>query len=79
MTKSNLHNLEGFKRAVSSTVRALANDAEIEVSFGTAPTPTQGQLRLPMVYSDMSKQEIADIIDHFRIDLLHLLGGESLQ
>ncbi len=61
MTKSNLHNLENFKRAVSSTVRALANDAEIEVSFGTAPTPTAGQLRLPMVYSDMSKQEIAEL------------------
>ncbi len=61
MSKSNLNSIEDFKRAVSSTVRALANDAEIEVSFGTAPPPTAGQLRLPMVYSDMSADEIAEL------------------
>ena len=61
MSKSNLQNLEDFKRAVSSTVRALANDAEVEVSFGTAPAPSPGQLRLPMVYSDMSDGEIAEL------------------
>ncbi len=53
--------MEDFKRAVSSTVRALANDADIEVSFGTAPTIIPGQLRLPMVYSDMSASEIAEL------------------
>ena len=61
MSKGNLHNLEDFKRAVSSTVRALGNDAEIDVSFGTAPSPVPGQLRLPMVYSDMSAAEIAEL------------------
>ncbi|MEZ5759051.1 MAG: cobaltochelatase subunit CobT [Emcibacteraceae bacterium] len=61
MKKTNLRNLEDFKRAVSSTVRALASDAEIEVSFGTAPAPAAGQLRLPMVYSDMSVEEIAEL------------------
>ena len=61
LSKNNLHNLENFKRAVSSTVRSLANDPEVEVSFGTAPTPTAGQLRLPMVYSDMSSAEIAEL------------------
>ncbi|MDG1438033.1 MAG: hypothetical protein P8P98_03585, partial [Emcibacteraceae bacterium] len=61
MSKGSLQNLEDFKRAVSSTVRALANDAEVEVSFGTAPSPKPGQLRLPMVYSDMGAQEIADL------------------
>jgi cobaltochelatase CobT len=61
LSKSNLHNLDDFKRAVSSTVRAIAGEAEIEVSFGTAPAPTPGQLRLPMVYSDMSMEEIAEL------------------
>jgi cobaltochelatase CobT len=61
LSKSNLNSIEDFKRAVSSTVRALANDAEIEVSFGTAPAPAPGQLRLPMVYSDISAEEIAEI------------------
>lgn len=61
MSKSNLQNLDDFKRAVSSTVRALAADAEIEVSFGTSPSPKMGQLRLPMVYTDMSKAEIAEL------------------
>ena len=61
MSKTNLQNLDDFKRAVSSTVRAIAGDAEIEVSFGTAPAPSPGQLRLPMVYSDMSDAEIAEL------------------
>lgn len=61
MSKHNLHNLDDFKRAVSSTVRAMSNDAEIEVSFGTAPAPSPGQLRLPMVYTDMSLNEIAEL------------------
>ncbi len=61
VSKTNLQNLEDFKRAVSSTVRALANDGELEVSFGTAPAPSPGQLRLPMVYSDMSESEIAEL------------------
>ena len=61
MSKGTLNNLEDFKRAVSSTVRALANDAEIDISFGTAPTPAPGQLRLPMVYTDMSHDEIAEL------------------
>ena len=61
MSKHNLHNLEDFKRAVSSTVRAMSNDAEVEVSFGTSPAPSPGQLRLPMVYTDMSLDEIAEL------------------
>ena len=61
MSKISTHNIEDFKRAVSSTIRALANDAEVEVSFGTAPVLTPGQLRLPMVYSDMSAAEIAEL------------------
>ena len=61
MSKSNLQNLEDFKRAVSSTVRALSNDAEVEVSFGTAPSPKPDQLHLPMVYTDISSDEIADL------------------
>lgn len=61
MSKSNLNSIEDFKRAVSSTVRAMANDAEIEVSFGTAPPPATDQLRLPMVYSDMSAEEISEL------------------
>ncbi len=61
MNKKNIQNIDDFKRAVSSTVRALANDREIEVSFGTAPAPIAGQVRLPMVYSDMSLQEIAEL------------------
>lgn len=61
MSKGNLQKTEDFKRAVSSTVRALGNDAEIDVSFGTAPSPVPGQLRLPMVYCDMSAAEIAEL------------------
>ena len=61
MSKSNLQNLEDFKRAVSSTVRALSNNAEVEVSFGTAPSPKPDQLHLPMVYTDISSDEIADL------------------
>ncbi|MCC3860304.1 cobaltochelatase subunit CobT [Pseudemcibacter aquimaris] len=61
MSKGNLQKLEDFKRAVSSTVRVLAGDPEVEVSFGTAPSPKPGQLRLPMVYSDMSAAEIAEL------------------
>ena len=61
MTKSTLNNLEDFKRAVSSTVRAMANDGEIDISFGTAPSPAPGQLRLPMVYTDMSIDEISEL------------------
>lgn len=61
MSNNRLNNLEDFKRAVSSTVRALANDPEIDISYGTAPSLTPGQLRLPMVYTDMPHNEITEL------------------
>lgn len=61
MSNNKLNNLEDFKRAVSSTVRALANDSEIDISFGTAPSLMPGQLRLPMIYTGMSHNEITEL------------------
>jgi len=61
LSNNRLNNLEDFKRAVSSTVRALANDPEIDISYGTAPSLTPGQLRLPMVYTDMPHNEITEL------------------
>jgi len=41
--------LEPFKRATTATIRAIAGDDELEVTFGPgAPAAHGGKLRLPL-------------------------------
>jgi cobaltochelatase CobT len=63
--KSNRQAAESFKNAVTATVRAMAGDGEIEVSFGAEkPNPEGHKARLPMVFSDMSEGDLAKLRGH---------------
>ncbi|MBL4802672.1 MAG: cobaltochelatase subunit CobT [Emcibacter sp.] len=62
MTKKATHKLDQFKHAVSSTVRAMAEKAELEVSFGAENIDISGtDGRLPMLSIDMTAAEIAKV------------------
>jgi len=52
--------IEGFKAAVEQAVRAIAEDGELEVSFGPEPPGLRGdRIRLPEPGADMSDAELA--------------------
>ncbi len=56
------HRLDQFKHALSSTVRAMAEQPEIEVSFGAENSDISGTKgRLPIVSVDMSRGDIARV------------------
>ena len=58
--KGSALNLEPFKQSVSSCMRAIAQDSELEVTFSSdKPGMTPGQARLPDPGKSTSKQSIA--------------------
>ncbi|PCI34406.1 MAG: cobaltochelatase subunit CobT [Alphaproteobacteria bacterium] len=62
MFKKSPHKLDQFKHAVSSTVRAMAEKAELEISFGAEPGDISGTAaRLPQLSIDMAQDEVAKV------------------
>ncbi len=66
---------EPFKRATASTVRAIAGDDEIEVTFGHGPPSMRGRsLRVPLPplgATDAEIREVRGIGDEFALRLRH--------
>lgn len=53
------HPLEPFKRATTATIRAIAGDDELEVSFGQGPPSARGnRIRVPLPSIGCSEEEI---------------------
>ena len=53
------HPLEPFKRATTATIRAIAGDDEIEVTFGQGPASVRGnRIRVPLPSMGASEDEI---------------------
>ena len=71
--------LEPFKRATTATMRALAADDELEVSFGPgAPTARGNKVRIPLPQVGCSEDEIntvRGIGDEFALKLRHHDGA----
>ena len=62
MTKKAAHKLDQFKNAISSTVRAIAEKAELEVSFGAENIDISGtEGRLPILSIDLNPNEVAKV------------------
>jgi len=56
------HPLEPFKRATTATIRAIAGDDELEVSFGQGPPVARGnRIRVPLPNVGASEQEINSV------------------
>lgn len=57
--KDDEHPLEPFKRATTATIRALAENAELEVTFGQGPPVARGnRIRVPLPNIGASADEI---------------------
>ena len=53
------HPLEPFKRATTATIRAIAGDDELEVTFGQGPASVRGnRIRVPVPALGASEEEI---------------------
>ena len=53
------HPLEPFKRATTATIRAIAGNAELEVSFGQGPPLARGnRIRVPLPAIGCSQEEL---------------------
>ncbi len=53
------HPLEPFKRATTATIRAIAGNAELEVSFGQGPPSARGnRIRVPLPAIGSSQEEL---------------------
>lgn len=67
--------LEPFKRATTATMRALAADDELEVSFGPgAPTARGNKMRIPLPQMGSTAEEINSVRgigDEFALKLRH--------
>jgi len=67
--------LEPFKRAMTATMRALAEDEELEVSFGPgAPTARGNRMRVPLPAVGSSEEEVnvvRGIGDQFALNQRH--------
>ena len=67
--------LEPFKRAMTATMRALAEDDELEVSFGPgAPTARGNRMRVPLPTIGCSAEEVNSVRgigDQFALTLRH--------
>ncbi len=62
MFKKATHKLDQFKHAVSSTVRAISEKPELEVSFGAENIDISGtEGRLPMLSIDMPMTEVTKV------------------
>ena len=56
------HPLEPFKRATTATIRAIAGNAELEVSFGQGPPSARGnRIRVPLPAVGSSQDEINSV------------------
>ena len=53
--------VEPFKRAVTATVRAIAADSELTVSYGTEAIGGGGRTRLPMASRALAADEVAQV------------------
>ena len=54
--------VEPFKRAVTATVRAIAEDSEVPVTFGTEGAATRGgRTRLPLPSRELRQDEVAQV------------------
>ena len=67
--------LEPFKRATTATMRAIAGDDELEVSFGPgAPTARGNKVRIPLPQVGCTDEEInavRGVGDEFALKLRH--------
>ena len=67
--------LEPFKRAMTATMRAIAEDDELEVTFGPgAPTARGSRMRVPLPIVGCSEQEVNSIRgvgDQFALKMRH--------
>ncbi|MEM7078898.1 MAG: cobaltochelatase subunit CobT, partial [Pseudomonadota bacterium] len=67
--------LEPFKRAMTATMRALAEDEELEVSFGPgAPTARGNKMRVPLPNVGSSHEEVNSVRgvgDQFALRMRH--------
>ena len=62
MSRKATHRLDQFKHAISATVRAIAEKAELEVSFGAENIDISGtESRLPMLSIDMPADEVTRV------------------
>ncbi|MCZ6616647.1 MAG: cobaltochelatase subunit CobT [Gammaproteobacteria bacterium] len=53
------HPLEAFKRATTATIRAIAENAELEVTFGQGPATARGnRIRVPLPVIGCEEREI---------------------
>ncbi|MFC7048430.1 cobaltochelatase subunit CobT [Emcibacter nanhaiensis] len=88
MGKSNGRQIEKFKQAVTSTVRALAGNAEIDVTFGPEANARPGEsARLPLVSHDLPAGEVTlargygdayALRKRFHNDVLHRRNAPTL-
>jgi cobaltochelatase CobT len=71
--------LEPFKRAMTATMRAIAEDDELEVTFGPgAPTARGSRMRVPLPIVGCSEQEVNSIRgvgDQFALKMRHHDAG----
>ena len=67
--------LEPFKRAMTATMRALAEDDELEVTFGPgAPSARGNRIRVPLPAVGSSEEEVNTVRgvgDQFALTLRH--------
>ncbi len=67
--------VEPFKRALSTAMRTIADNAELNVTFGTEPPGLRGlRARLPMPSRTLSSEEVAQvrgISDSYALQLAH--------
>ena len=56
------HPLEPFKRATTATIRAIAEDDELEVTFGQGPPSARGnRVRVPLPTIGCDAEEIDSV------------------
>ncbi|NOZ41640.1 MAG: cobaltochelatase subunit CobT [Alphaproteobacteria bacterium] len=61
-TRKSLYRLDQFKHAVSSTVRAIAEKSELDVSFGAETSDISGRAgQLPIISAEMAPAEVAKV------------------
>ena len=69
------HSLERFKRATTATIRAIAENDELEVTFGQgAPSLRGNRMRVPMPVADSTQSELNALRgagDEFALRLKH--------
>ena len=71
--------LEAFKRATTATMRAIAEDEELEVTFGPgAPTARGNRMRIPLPSVGSTEEEVdavRGVGDQFALKMRHHDGS----